>query len=265
MTFTQIDNNTAIINDFRIKLYQQLDAPIDGMWEVLYIGYAQHYLIENDGQNIGYCCIGEKSNLTQIFLIDKYNHLMNVVIRSLIESKIMISASLSSIEPISFNACLAESKSIQTNTFCFQHSNRQLLDESSFELELASIEDTQTVKDFLMNQIGFDDNFGYTKNLIQRKEQYFLKKGEIIIATGECRLSDSQSNIADLGVIVNKDYQNKGLGAQILRKLVTKAKSVNRKPICSTTVDNISSKKAIERAGFYCSHIIFDMNFLSKG
>ncbi|TSE05277.1 GNAT family N-acetyltransferase [Aquimarina algiphila] len=260
MKFIKTDD-IVVIDKFREELYQKFSAPIDAMWEKLYIASSQTYLIEHVDQNIGYCCIDDKGSLLQIFLSDKYNYLMYNVIQSLIESKLISSASLSSIEPVSFNACLSHSKSIQTNTLCFQYVNRKSKNESSLDVKLVSERDTQGIKTFLMDQIGFEDDFGYTENLIQRKEFYMVKESETIIATGECRLSDSQLDIADLGIIVNKDYQKRGLGTEVLQQLVKKAQVMKRKPICSTTQDNIASRKAIEKAGFYCSHIIFDINF----
>ncbi|MCP3933319.1 MAG: GNAT family N-acetyltransferase [Bacteroidetes bacterium] len=260
MNFTKTDN-TPIVNKLRSELYRRFTAPIDGMWESLYIASSQHYLIENDNKDIGYCCIDDNDSLLQIFLADDYNYLMDTAVRSLIESKLISSASLSSIEPISFNACLSHLKSIAANTFCFQYSNRPLANGSSLNLELVSKEDMPAIKSFFKNQIDFDDNFGYAENLIKRNELYMINDSEIIIATGECRMSDSQLDIADLGVIVNKDYQGRGIATQVLRRLVKKAQETNRKPVCSTTVDNIASKKAIERAGFFCSHIIFDIQF----
>ena len=125
MQFSKTDI-TDTIKDLRIKLYQNLTAPIDAMWEMLYIGSSQHYLIENDNLTIGYCCINDQSSLLQMFLNEKNSFQMDRVIRDLIKSKLINSASLSSNEPIAFNACLSLSKSIETNTFCFQHTNNIL-------------------------------------------------------------------------------------------------------------------------------------------
>jgi len=263
MKFIKTDVTPAI-HEFRSELYRRFSAPIDGMWEKLFIASSQHYLIINEGQNIGYCCIDDKNSLNQLYLCSESNYLMDRVVQTLVELKLISSAKLSSIEPVSFNACLANSKSVQINTFCFQHLNSPLEREFTLNVELVSKENTQAVRVFLKDQIGFDDNFGYVENLVKRKEQYMIRESGIIIATGECRLSDSQVGFADIGVVVNKDFQSKGLGTQVLQQLVKRAQQANRMPICSTTYDNIASKKAIEKAGFYCSHIIFDIEFIDE-
>lgn len=252
---------TNIINEFRVKLYKRFHAPIDAMWEQLYIGYSQHYLIEIEKVLVGYCCVDSSGSLLQIFLEEEINAQMDKIIALLIELKLIIAASLSSIEPISFNACLFLSNSVKTNTFCFQHPNNIKEHESSLKIESVSTEDIPAVKLFLLEQIGMDDTFGYTENLVVRKEIFVIKEANVIIATSECRMSDSQTEVADLGVIVNRDFQGRGIGTKILQTQVNSVLAAKRKPICSTTLDNIASQKAIEKSGFYCSNIIFDMSF----
>ena len=260
MKFTKTDI-TDTINSLRSQLYQELTAPIDAMWEILYIGSSQHYLIEDDNRTIGYCCINEEKCLTQIFIIKDYLALMEKVIKELISTDIIKSASLSSNEPVAFNSCLFHSKSVKTNTFCFEHLNQKIEVDTNINIELVATDDIPSVKEFLKEQVDMDDTFGYTENLVARKEIFMLKESNIIIATTECRMSDSQPEIADLGIIVNRDFQGKGLATQIMKMQVNRVLEAGRKPICSTTLDNIASRKAIEKSGFYCSNIIFDITF----
>lgn len=260
MEFTKTDN-TSLIKQYRATLYHKLKAPIDVMWEQLYIGSSQHYLIEQEGRPIGYCCIDTNKCLNQVFLEEGFNAQMEQVIKALIDSDLIISASLSSNEPIAFNACLFHSKSIKTNTFCFQHLNRRVEEGPALALELVAPEEIPAIKVFLKEQVGMDDTFGYTQNLVDRKEIYRIREGDTIIATSECRLSDSQPRYADLGIIVNSNYRGRGIAKRIMKMQVNRVIEMGRQAICSTTHDNIASRKAIEAAGFYCSNIIFDISF----
>jgi len=150
---------------------------------------------------------------------------------------------------------------MKPNTFCFQHINSKVETNSTLNIELVSETDIPEVKSFFKEQIGMNDTFGYTENLVNRKEIYFIKEDDEIIATSECRWSDTQPEIADLGVIVNNKHQGKGIATQILQLQANSVLKAGRQPICSTTLDNIASRKAIERSGFYCSNIIFDLTF----
>lgn len=252
---------TPIIDSLRAKLYQKLIAPIDAMWELLYIASSQHFLITNDDETLGYCCINEEKSLIQIFIEEEYSSKIEIIIKELISSKLIGSASLSSNETLAFNASLLQSKSIKANTFCYEHLNKPIKINSKLILEEAKIDDIPAIKAFLNAQVGMDDTFGYTENLVSRKEIFLLRNVNEIIATSECRISDSQSEIADLGIIVNIDYQGKGIATEVMQIQVNRVLQAGRKPICSTTLDNIASRKAIEKAGFYCSNIIFDISF----
>ena len=252
---------TDTINGLRSKLYQKLTAPIDAMWELLYINSSQHYLIEEGESTLGYCCVNEDGSLLQIYLEKEHGLKMDRVIEELINSEIINSASLSSNEPVGFNACLFHSKKIKPNTLCFEHLNTPVEINSTLNLELANSDDIPAIKVFLKEQVGMDDTFGYTENLVTRKEIFMIKDSAVLMATSECRMSDSQPQTADLGIIVNRDYQGKGIATQVMQMQVNRVLKRGRKPICSTTLGNIASRKAIERSGFYCSNIIFDIKF----
>ena len=252
-------NITEEIQSLRWKLYQQLKAPIDAMWEQLYIDSSQHYLIQNNNASVGYCCINEDKSLLQLYLEESYHSKMDIVIGELINHELIQSASLSSKEPIAFNACLNRSKSLSTNTFCYEHLNQAMSINTSLNLEEVTSVHIPAIKDFLKEQIGMEDTFGYTENLVSRKEIFMLREDGLVVATSECRLSDSQTDIADLGIIVNRDFQGKGIATELMKMQVNRVLELGKKPICSTTLDNKASQKAIEKAGFYSSHIIFDM------
>ncbi|KYG72995.1 GNAT family N-acetyltransferase [Roseivirga echinicomitans] len=254
-------NSTETIDSLGSELYQKLTTPIDAMWELLYIASSQHYFIEDEAKNIGYCCIDDGNSLLQIYLIDEFAHRMDKAITSLIESGLINSAKLSSSALVAFNTCLFHSKSIKPNTICYQHTNNVIQNVTPLNLELATEEDISGIKTFLKEQVGMDDTFGYTENLVTRQEIYFIKESDVIIATSECRMSDTQPEIADLGIIVSRDHQGKGMATQVMQTQVNRVLKAGRRPICSTTFDNVASRKAIEKSGFYCTNVIFDISF----
>lgn len=252
-------NDSKIIQDYKVELYKSLSTPIDAMWENLYIRISQSYFILFEDNNIGYFCVNERGSLLQIYIQDDYKYQTVNIIKEILRTKLINSASLSSNEPISFNACLSISKSIKINTYCFDYFSKAIPENSELNLELVQSQDIDDIKSFLNNQIGFEDTFGYTENLVTRKEIFMLKESGIIIATSECRISETQLGCVDLGVIVNKDFQKKGLATRIINHQAERFLKMGMNPICSTTVDNIAAKKALEKAGFYCSNIIFDI------
>lgn len=262
MNFPKTDLNPTV-QEFRKQWYLDLYEPLDGMWEALYIGGADIFLIQEDGLDLGYACIDAQKTLNQIFLQESHRYLMKGVIGELISSGLATSAQLGINDMVSFNACLSLSRSMEENTFNYRFSNhqKQILHHEPVSLRLVKAEDIDEVKSFLKTEAGFDDTFGYTENLCNRNEMYLVEGGEGIMATGECRLSDTQPKYADVGMIVRGSYRKRGLGTRILTELNEIACSKGRIPICSTTIENIASQKAIERAGFYHTHTIFNIHF----
>jgi len=250
-----------LISELRAKLYLKLKAPIDAMWEQLYIASSQHYLMESNNQTYGYCSINDEKSLVQLFLIDEYKSKMENVVVELINSNLITSASISTNEPNLFNWCLALSNSIKVNTYCFEHTNTYNDIESNLNMELVTGESIPQIKMFLKDQVGMNDTFGYTENLVSRKEIYMVKDSNVIIATSEFRRSETQPDITDVGIIVNRNYQGNGFATQLMKIQVNRALKAGRKPICSTTVENIASRKMIKKSGFYCTNIIFDICF----
>ncbi|GAB5526693.1 MAG: hypothetical protein Roseis2KO_45650 [Roseivirga sp.] len=262
MKFIKTAPDSTIL-DFRKQLYAEFNAPMDAMWELLHIALSSTYLIKKADTLIGYCCIDPEKSLNQIYLTPPHKYLMQEVVEDLISSELILSARLSSIEPVSFNNCLALAKDIDINTFNYRHSDEQQQQVTDAPLNLRPIrqEDVDTVKQYLKEEIGFDDQFGYVENLLERQEMYLIEQAGGLIATGECRLSDTQPQYADVGMIVKQSQRKKGLGAKVLSALAALAKAKGRVPICSTTADNIGSQKAITKAGFYHTITIFDMQF----
>lgn len=247
------------IASLREQLYKELTAPIDAMWELLYIASAQAHFIQQGNQRLGYCCIDEKKRLLQLFLFAPFKGLAIEVLQEMMDTRLIVGAQLSSSTPTAFNACLFHATISSTHTFCFEHTNESIDFEERLALALVSEDEIPAIKAFLKKEVGMDDTFGYTENLVNRKEIFRAKQGDTIVATSECRLSDTQPNYADLGMIVNQDFQGQGFATEILQWQINRVLNLGRKPICSTTIDNIASQKAIKKAGFYCSNIIFDI------
>lgn len=254
---------TDLITNYRKLLYNSFIGPLDGMWEALYIANSYCYIIKFEEHEIGYCCVDHNKSLNQLFIIESHRYLMYSVIESLINLGLIVSAHLSSIEPTLFNSCLMHVKSLKPNTLNYTFPPEQFEKRNTDQLKLrrADSNDITAIKSFFKNEICFDDSFGYTENLVKLGEIYVLEDANIILATGECRLSVSQPVYADVGMVVKQNIRKQGFGARVLYEMVKIAIKKNREPICSTTVDNLASQKAIKKTGFYNSHTIFKMNF----
>ena len=102
---------------------------------------------------------------------------------------------------------------------------------------------------------------GYSNGLIRRQELFVLANEKEWLGLGECRISETQFGIADLGVMVAPTHRNQGRATEILKRLVHYCQNQSLQPICSTTIGNMSAQKAIIRSGFSTQHRILDFKF----
>ena len=257
-------NDPEEIEYYRQTYYEEILAPIDGMWEMLFYAGAESYLINLDGKSIGYCKIDEAKCLYLVYLEQLHKIEIDQFINELIATKKVSSAKMASSEPLSFNACLSRANSVTLDTFLYQYPNElkpNLKITENQRFVLAASKDKQITLDFFKAHANFDDQFGYTDRLLSRSELYFLYENDKLVATGECRLSDSQPNYADVGMIVNTSERGRGLATLMLNLLVDVGLKKGRKLICSTTHDNPASQIAIYRSGFISMHRIYQMTF----
>ena len=100
----------------------------------------------------------------------------------------------------------------------------------------------------------------YSGNLIERKELFVLCRDDEWLGTGECRRSDSQEGVTDLGMMVTPAHRGKGWATYILTCLSAHSAAYGQHRICSTTVENVGAQKAIIRSGFISRHRIMNVS-----
>ena len=100
----------------------------------------------------------------------------------------------------------------------------------------------------------------YYEKVIERQELYLLRVKNEIIGTGELRPSESNKSYANVGVTVGVDYRRQAVASFILSYLKDMCYKKEIIAICSTTVDNLGSQKAIEKAGLYAYHRVVEVD-----
>ena len=100
---------------------------------------------------------------------------------------------------------------------------------------------------------------GYTENLIAKRSLFVLCRHDEWLGLGECRPSESQEGVADLGMMVAPAHRGKGWATEILTRLRIHASAQGLRTICSTTTENTAAQKAIARAGFISRHRIMNV------
>ena len=131
------------------------------------------------------------------------------------------------------------------------------------EIRIATPTDIQSIIEYHENRVDIQGSWlrPYCTNLIKKQQLFLFEVNNEMIATGERRISESQKGYAHIGVTVAKEYRKKGLASYILSYLKKDCYIYGLIPICSTTIKNIGSQKAIQNSGFFAYHRIVKVKF----
>lgn len=255
--------NPAELSGAKANYLQRTVAPLDGMWQS-FVEMGNHYSIERQSESIGYYVVNSDNHLLRFSLNERANS--NAIFDQLLSDKKFASAVVSTAEPDFLTLCMDYQSSISVNAIMYQDQGRKLDGKPNFELDefrlVQDIERNQAIE-FAAQAMGANRDWlnGYYSQRIQREELYGLWIEGQLAAAGECRLSDSQKSIADLGMVVAKSQRGRGVATAILCRLRKHCNESGLTAICSTERDNVAAQKAITRAGFDSNHRILNVEF----
>ncbi len=272
MISLQAIDDVANIQSMKHAYLATLQAPLDGMWDAIANG-SPHWTILVDGEPAGYFVTDESGVLLQFHLRPEYGPLSAEVFRYVLKERAIGSALVSTADPLLDPLCEAIASASVDHTLLYEiDSEKERMPVVVTQgLTFQPVDATDLGRVVLFQQSCLDSEQdmtdwlrGYSSNLIARGELFCLYRRNEWIGLGELRRSDSQPGIADLGVMVSPEYRRRGWATDILVRLLAICDREGLQAICSTTVDNIASQKAIERAGFVSRHRLVEVNFVSE-
>ena len=254
--------NHAQIASYCTEYLKALTHPLDGMWEDAILAQAKHWVIHANDVVIGYCSVDNEGALLafQAFEHERNGEAFRFCLRTLDLNRAYVSTA----EPSFLGLCLDHHKSLKINALMYSDSDTdQPLPSFADNLEyrLVNMDDYAAAIEFGLRAIGDERDWlePYYAERITKKELFGLWTKDQMIGAGELRISPSQFNIADVGMVVAPECRKRGLATLILQRLRYDGRNRGLRLICSTEGDNLAAQKAIMRAGFYASHRILDI------
>lgn len=260
----------AAIQDLKTAYLKNLIAPLDGMWDTGFINPSPHWEMRVDGKRAGYYAANDEGALLQFYVLPAFASHARALLDHVIGQETITQAVATTIDPAFLSLCLDAHQSLTVHTYLYEPLSEALhpspplpngttlrpVVAAEFERTLALQVDCLSLPDEMMGWLR-----GYTSNLIDRGELFVLCQDDTWLGLGECRKSDTQPGIADLGMMVEPNQRGKGLATAILSRLRAHCNEHNLHPICSTTVTNEGAQKAIARAGFVTRHRMMNIAF----
>lgn len=261
-TLTKVE--CADLAKLKRKYLGQLAFPLDGMWKS-FVGMADHYSILAEGEDVGYCAINAERKLLQFYVPG--DHEAEQIFGQILAELNVTGAFLHSFEHQYLSLCMDHQESVTVNALQYHADKSAETEAVAFpagaEFRLIEPAELQAAVDFAVAALGADAGWlsGYYSDLISGGKLFGLWLDGALIATGECRPSETQEPFADVGMVVSNDHRRQGLATNILRQLVQQCRERGLSPICSTERDNIAAQKAIEKSGLVSRQRILEVTF----
>ncbi|HKJ03901.1 MAG TPA: GNAT family N-acetyltransferase [Longimicrobiales bacterium] len=257
------------VQALKTRYLEGLLAPLDGMWDTGFIAPAPHFELRLDDRRAGYCVIDEAGTLIQFFMEAGSRVHGKALLEAVLHDHSVAQAIAFTLDPWFLSLCLDRQSSVKTHSYLYELPSSATGGEADLRgatLRLLDGPELRRVVEFQQSCVHggtslTDWLLGYSSQLIGRRELYVLGDGDDWIGLGECRRSDTQPGVADLGMMVAPARRRRGWGTAILRRLCALCGAQGLRPICSTTVENIGAQRAIEDAGFVSRHRIVDIRF----
>lgn len=252
---TSLDKSSKL----RREYIENLIEPIDGYWETVTIGFSQCYEIEMDEEIVGHCTIKKDKRLVQFCVYKDYFTNASEILKHLINEGIVESAGVSTKEPEFLAVCLDHQKKVHVDGYLFSDTEKGYeFDEKlkAINFRLAVDNDIKEIKDKC--DIAFD---GYYEGLIQKDQLFVLYNGDDLMGIGEFRRIKTHDSYGDIGMIVAEKHRRKGVGTYIINRLREHCHKNNLKALASCDVNNIASRKTLEKAGLTANHRIIYIDF----
>ncbi len=247
------------------EYYENLIAPMDDMWEEAIIGISNYYRIVLNNNDAGYFCLDNDNILLQYFIKDKFIDESKELLKYILKEYKIKEGFVSTIDIRSLPLFLDFNNEIHTHTLLYKdiyHVDMVSPFEGT-EIKIATSTDLQNIIEYYENSVDIQGSWlrPYCINLIKKQQLFLFELNNEILGTGERRISESQKGYAHIGVTVAKEYRRKGLASYILSYLKKDSYTYGLTPICSTTIKNIGSQKAMQNSGFFAYHRIVKVKF----
>ena len=243
-----------------------LAAPLDGMWEA-FVAMGRQLEIRSAGERAGYFCFNNAGQLLQFHVAAPFESAAEKLFAAVVARDEVKGAMLSTADALFLGLCLDVQKALRVHTFLYADHHRGEVGleggaEASFDLvEASELEAITELQRDSLDQDPGDWLVGYLERLIGRRELHALRLDGEILGTGEARVSESQPPFVDLGVITVRRHRGRGVAPHILGRLKQRCYERELVPICSTTVENAGSRRAIAKAGFVSRHRMLEVGF----
>lgn len=251
--FKLIKVKPALLKKLREEYLSELPESQELFLE-LFIRKGEYYIFEFEDKPAGYVILNEKIIYEYHTKKEFYSYrkeLFDSVITKLNSESIFVK----SFDYNLMNCCLLHNYKYSVDGFLFREYKKKGKDKRRTKYRLADKDDLQSI---IMVNDTFFENEDEVDYFLRKKNLYLFYNKEILIGVGLIHKINEYGNFCDIGMLVNPDFRKKGYGTEIISVLVDICKLNGMIPVCGCGVDNIASKKTLEKAGFINNYLMLN-------
>ena len=250
ITKTTIDK----IKEYRADYLNSLPE-FQELYIELMINESDCYLLQTDGNDIGYAIINTNDILIEFYVSDKYVSGSNEIFRQLVNDLSVTEIYCKSFDSLLLSNCLLCSFTYSIIGVLFRDYVEPFVIPdpgiTMIKAGLSSIGLFKQQDDSIKELFETEDQL---TRFIRNENVFEFYKNDEFVGCGLVVKTNTDWNYCDLGVWVKPSSRGNKIGSQIILHLREFAIGNNMKPSCGCAFENIASQKTIERSGFVSRH-----------
>lgn len=241
---------------------QYLDALIEPqeLYLELMVRTAEIYAVILNEEKIGYFLVGDESTLLEYFIIQQNTDLAEPIFINIIRDFSIRKALCKSFDHLLLSCCAAIQ--VKTNVmgilFREYHPPSDAANFLDITVRPATVEDERHIIE--VNEEVFDHDHEVIEYTIKKQLLIFEKERTIIGFGIFSRVIDGRSDF-DIGMLVEKESRGQGIGQFIIGYLADYCIKNGWRPTAGCAVDNIGSRRCLEKAGFVSNYRLLAFSF----
>jgi RimJ/RimL family protein N-acetyltransferase len=254
-----IDNIKNWRNDYLSSLPEFQELFIEIM-----IKDSNCYLLQIDGNQIGYSILNSDGVLIEFFVMGKYVPSSYLFFSQLLNDLSVTEIYCKSFDSLLLSNCLLSSFSYSAIGVLYRDYVEALIRKDP-EIAMQKA-DNSSIRFLLGQDDSIKELFETEQELtefINNQNVFEFYKNDEFIGCGMVLRTHDDWNFCDLGVWVKPSRRGHDFGSQIILSLRAFAIKNSLKPSCGCAIDNIASQKTIEKSGFVSKHKMISFRTVS--
>lgn len=245
---TDIQQLSELRQQYLNALYESQELFLE-----LMVPASEKYIIQLDGEDIGYFMKLNDNYLIEFYLKDKYLPKCSEIFHEIVKKQYLTGAYCKSFDSVLLKVCCHLHKSMKIVGVLY----RNIIDKEIVPLNAIDEVRIATMSDFKaiagLKEGVFDTEEEIEITIKKRAIFIFKNKGDLI-GYGIFQPAVDGQKSYDIGMAVAPNFRRKGYGTFILNYLKNHCIKNGWQPTCGCAVDNIASQKTIEKTGFVSRH-----------